>query len=252
MWNVARRIGPYLGQRITPVSGLLLCCCVVACALVWYFDTIEDSALKILATALIGLGLALMFTSPPAPWRSRGESVWLAAFVVGALVALGADKLDHSAILVNAAIFVGVIALWWVVWQLMGRQWLLLTGFMFALAVLMVYWVSALALYDGQEEHLLLPVPTFILVGIAWSPCAWWIFSRAVRWKTRRVVGAAMQALVMLWLFLPAIVVTVGAPIVLGLGEIWIGVSISVSSFLLSTMVSNPLRRFLLEWGHLD
>ncbi len=252
MWYATQWAAHYLRQRMTIAFGLIVFFCGGVCALIWYFDTIDDLAFRILATSLIGLGLATLVSAPPVTWRSRGETGWFAAYVLGSLILLIATKFDISAVTVNAAIFLVVIALWWVAWQFMGRQWLLLTGFMFAVGIAMCYWIGALATHDGQSELLLLPVPTFILVGIAWSPCAHWVFSRAAHWKGDRVRGPGMQALAMLWLFLPAIVVTVGAPIVLELGEIWTAVSATVSGFLLSTMVSNPLRQFLLEWGNLD
>ena len=55
----------------------------------------------------------------------------------------------------------------------------------------------------------------------------------------------------MSWLFIPTIVVAIFVPGMLGLPEIWTAVSLTLTGFILSTVVSEPLRRFLLRWGNL-
>ena len=60
-----------------------------------------------------------------------------------------------------------------------------------------------------------------------------------------------MQALAMAILFLPVIVVAVAVPGMLDLSPAWSAVSLTIVGVLLSSVVSEPLRRFLLEWGDL-
>ena len=60
-----------------------------------------------------------------------------------------------------------------------------------------------------------------------------------------------MQALAMAILFLPVIVVAVAVPGMLDLSPAWSAVSLTIVGVLLSSVVSDPLRRFLLEWGDL-
>ena len=241
-----------LRKRVNAVSVLVLAICAGACVLVWYFDVFEHRAIKMLTTALVGLVVVWRFTSAPTSWRDRGELLWLGAAVVGALLLLAGDKFDQSVFLTSAALFLSVLALWWLTWRLMGRRWFLLTGLALALALLMFYWISALLLRDVSANALLLPVPTVVLVGIIWSPCARGIFAIARNKKGHRVTGAGTQALAMSCLFLLAIVVTVGAPITMELGETWVAVSIAVAGFILATVVAEPLRNFLMEWADLD
>ena len=61
-----------------------------------------------------------------------------------------------------------------------------------------------------------------------------------------------MQALAMAILFLPVIVVAVAAPGMLELDAPWSAVSLTIVGVLLSAVVSDPLRCFLLEWGKLS
>ncbi len=63
--------------------------------------------------------------------------------------------------------------------------------------------------------------------------------------------GPGMQALAMAILFLPVIVVAIAVPGMLDLSPAWSAVSLTIAGVLLSAVVSEPLRRFLLEWGKL-
>ena len=61
-----------------------------------------------------------------------------------------------------------------------------------------------------------------------------------------------MQALAMAFLFLPVIVVAVAVPGMLDLNTAWSAVSLTIVGVLLSAVVSEPLRRFLVRWGKLE
>ena len=52
-------------------------------------------------------------------------------------------------------------------------------------------------------------------------------------------------------LFFPVILVAVVVPGMLELSPIWSAVSLTIVGVLLSAVVSDPLRRFLVEWGKL-
>ena len=76
----------------------------------------------------------------------------------------------------------------------------------------------------------------------------------AGRWKNRRVGGPGMRALAMVILFFPVMLVAMAAPGTLGRGRVsstWSAVSLTLMGVLLSAVISEPLRRFLLEWGNL-
>ena len=71
----------------------------------------------------------------------------------------------------------------------------------------------------------------------------------AGRWKNRRVGGPGMRALAMVFLFFPVMLVAMAAPGTLGLSSTWSAVSLTLMGVLLSAVISEPLRRFLLEWA---
>ena len=56
----------------------------------------------------------------------------------------------------------------------------------------------------------------------------------------------------MITLFLPVVLVAVAVPGMLQIGETLSAVSLTIVGVLLSAVVSEPLRRFLVEWGDLQ
>ena len=60
-----------------------------------------------------------------------------------------------------------------------------------------------------------------------------------------------MESLSMLFLFLPLIVLAIVAPRTLSNGETWSAVFGTIVGVLFSSVVSVPLRQFLLDWGKL-
>ena len=69
--------------------------------------------------------------------------------------------------------------------------------------------------------------------------------------QNRRVGGHGMRALAMAILFFPVILVAMAVPGMLGLSSTWSAVSLTLVGVLLSAVISEPLRLFLLEWGKL-
>ena len=134
----------------------------------------------------------------------------------------------------------------------MGPRWLLLSrAQLLGFAVMLVYWVKAMANSDAPLELLLLPAPVFLLAGIAWAPVARFTLNWAQRRKNRPMAGPGTQTLAMISLFLPTILVAVSVPDMLELSGIWSAVSLTIVGVLLSAVVAQPLHRFLLEWAKL-
>ncbi|MYK33923.1 MAG: hypothetical protein F4045_02080 [Chloroflexi bacterium] len=173
------------------------------------------------------------------------------SFIGLALLLVLSDKFNWSVLAANVVLFLASLPYAWLVWKLMRRNWLLLAGLMLALAVMMVYWIAALI---GQSDFLtllLLPLPVVVFGGVIWTPIASWVFNTAQERKNHRSGGPGMQALAMIVLSLPVILVAVAAPGMLELGQVWSAVSLTLVGVLLSGLIADPLRRFLLEWGNL-
>ena len=96
-----------------------------------------------------------------------------------------------------------------------------------------------------------LPLAMVAFGGLAWAPLAALVLNTAKRRKHHRVSGPATQVAAMITLFLPVVLVAVAIPGTLQFGQTWSAVSLTIVGVLLSAVVSEPLRRFLVEWGDL-
>ena len=238
--------------RLTGIFLVSIVFCVPIYFLTWYLDLTDDLSARILISALVATMPVAELLSEPRSWKSRAELIWFALFIVPVSMLVTGHKFNLSVLATNAAMAVAVLPWCWLVWRLMGRSWLLVTGLGLALVVMMTYWIVALRETGGPPEILLLPLPTVLLGGIFWAPAARLTFHFARRWKDRPMGGPGMQALAMVILFFPVILVAVVVPGMLELNPIWSAVSLTIVGVLLSAVISEPLRRFLLVWGKLS
>ena len=202
-------------------------------------------------SAVIVLVPMFDFQPPPRTWASREELIWVSSFLALTVLLVASERFGWAGVGIHVVLLLVALPYGWVVWKLMRRNWLLLTGLILALATMMVFWVAALV---GEQESLdvvLLPLLLVFFFGVAWTPVAWRALDLAQRWKNRRVGGPGMRAVAMAILFFPVILVAMAVPGMVGLSATWSDVSLLLVGFLLSTVISEPLRRFLLEWGNL-
>ena len=243
--------------RITAYFLVIAFCCGAVNMITWYFGLVDDRSVRITLSILTALVLVLVFLSSPILWRDRKDILWVAAALVLALLLVTGDTFNIDVIGTNAAVALVSLPLALLVWLLTGRQWLLSSAFLFALAVMMIYWLAALAQTDDSPLTLLLlvlllPLPTVLLFGVAWAPVARWTLGAARRRTHRRIGGPGFQTLAMSILFLPVALVAIIVPPMLEFSDIWSAVSLTLVGVLLSAVVSDPLRRFLLEWANLS
>ncbi len=229
----------------------LIACCMPAVALTWCFDVIDDFQARVGITVLIALMPALELMSPPRPLRCRRDLFGLGAFLMLLLLMMVGDRFNWPVLKLNSVILAAIFPYCVVVWFLMGRKLILLCSLLLGLAVMMLYWLKAMASTDAPLELLLLPVPTVVVASLVWAPIARFALDRARKRKNCPMAGPGTQILAMLSLFLPVIVIATFVPEILSLSQIWSAVSLTVIGVLLSAVVEQPLRRFLLEWGEL-
>lgn len=235
---------------ITPLFLFVAACCMAVIGMVWYLELFDDVAPRILVSSLVAVVPLGVYFSKKAP-ELKAYIVWFTAFLVVVLLLALSDKFNSLALQSNALLLFLALPYAWVVWQLMRRNPLLLTGLALALGMMMIYWTAALMRESDSLNLLLVPLPVVLFLGIPWALVAGWILKQAKRLKFRRVAGPGIQALAMAALFLPAIVVAIFFPRDLELGQAWSAVSLTLVGVLLSAVIAEPLRRFLLEWGNL-
>ncbi len=225
--------------------------CAPVYLLTWYFDLIDDLFARVFISALAAVVPVAELLPERKPRQSRWELLWLALFIAPLFLFAAGHKFDLRALASNTAILVAGLPWCCLIWLLMGRSLLLLSGLIVALATMLIYWAVALSEVGGTPEILLLPLPTILLGGVFWAPAARLTWHFAGQWKDGPMRGPGMQALAMVMLFFPVILVAVVVPLMLELTPIWSAVSLTIVGVLLSAVVSQPLRRFLLVWGKL-
>ena len=244
-------IRQYVGPRLGAVIFSLIAFCIPVIALTWCFDVINDLQARVVVTVLAGWVPVLGLMASPAPWYSRQEFLWFGVFLWLTLLVIFADRFEWLGLKMNAVVLVAILPYCWIIWLLMARRWILLCALLFGLFWMMVYWLKAMANADAPLELLLLPVPTFLLLGIAWAPLARFALDRAKNHKTRSMAGPGTQVLAMISLFLPSILIAFIVPDMLNLHQTWSAASLTIGGVLLSAVIAEPLRRFLLLWAKL-
>ena len=246
-----RRSYRFTRCRLSRLFFFVTACCAVVTALIWYLALFDDPQVRIFMSLVIVLIPMSDFQPPPRTWASREALLWLSSFVALTVLLVAGDKFDWAGVALNSVILLGALSYGLLVWTLMRRNWLLLTGLILALAVVMIFWTAALVRDEDSLDVPLLPLPVVLFFGVAWTPVALRALDIAALWKNRRVGGPGMRALAMAILFFPVILVAMAVPGMLGLSSTWSAVSLTLVGVLLSAVISEPLRRFLLEWGNL-
>ena len=246
-----RRSYRFTRCRLSRLFFFVTACCGVVTALIWYFALFDDPQARIFMSLVIVLIPMFEFQPPPRTWASRAELLWASSLAALAVLAVAGVKFDWTGVALNSVTLLGALSYGLLVWKLMRGNWLLLTGLILALAVVMIFWTAALVRDEDSLDALLLPLLIVLFLGVAWAPVAWRALDFAGRWKNRRVGGPGMRALAMAILFFPVILVAIAVPVMLGLSSTWSAVSLTLVGVLLSAVISEPLRRFLLEWGNL-
>lgn len=249
--TLVREAYNFIRPRVTLLFLLTAFCCVAVIALIWIFGLFDNLFIRILMSLIVAMVPTFELLASPKTWKSREDWAWLTSLLMLTLLMVAGDKFDWTRVTMNAAILLLALPYGWLVWKLMRRNWLLLTGLMLALVMMMVYLAAALVMNDDPLDFLLLSILVVFFCGIPWTPLARWILDTAKLWKNRRVGGPGMQALAMAILFLPVAMVAAVVPGMLGLNQIWTAVSLTLIGVLLSAVVADPLRRFLLAWGNL-
>ena len=251
-----RKFFAEVGSRLPDTLAVMIAYWLPVFAFVWYSGLVDDIYARLWISGLVTvMPVAAIFSRPKHGlriWRWAGEDLVITLFLWLATLLAAVNRFGIVGLEFQLSLIIVMLPWCWFTWLLLRRNWWLLTGLVSAFAVFMIYWVAALVEFGAPWELVLLPLVMVTFGGLAWAPLAALVLNTAQRRKCRRVSGPATQAAAMITLFLPVILVAVTIPGMLQLGETWSAVSLTIVGVLLSAVVSEPLRRFLVEWGDLQ
>lgn len=232
------------------VFGLL-----VFTALIWFPGVIEDTSSRILLVLLyaaIPLSTLLGTTDDDA---ERRRFIWwnlgFGLFTVGMLVIVISDRQDWHLLGLN--VFFAMISAPLLLYFAVLIRETPLTGVALVPSTFLAE--AYLVIPEGSSntplEYLLIPLPIVLLGSVAWSYVARLLLNQARKRRQVPIWGPASESFTMLFLFLPLVLFAIMMPRALTDDQVWLAVSVTIIGVLFGSVVSTPLRQFLLDLGQL-
>ena len=224
-------------------------------ALIWYFNMIDGLFNKIVIIfiyAVMSASLLLGSKSNGSDNRSvRIINIVLVLVLLAGLLIAISDRFGLDSLGLNVTMTIVSSPFLWIAWVLIRKKPLLAVGQVPTIIIVMAYLVMSSIPAGDRLDYLLLPLPIVLIAAIFWTLLAWVSLHFAERLRQCAVWGSAIESLTMALLFLPLIPLAALATRALTSSEIWLAVSVTIVSLLLGSVVSTPLRKFLLELGRL-
>ena len=238
-------------QRWSSLTVIILGICIPVYLMAWWLDVLNNLQSTIAITVLVTMWPIATFALPHEPLKVLSlETVYSVAFVFMLAVGIG-NRYDLQIISFSAILIIFALPWCLIVGDAVRREKLLIAGFASALIVMMLYWLAWLAINDAGFDLSLLLLP-FFFIGVAiWAHVASLILKFARQHKNDQISGPGTQVLAMTMLFVPVTLVAIALPTSLGFDSMWLNVSLALIGIFLSGVVSEPLRRMLIEWGKL-
>ncbi len=101
-------------------------------------------------------------------------------------------------------------------------------------------------------EDLPIQLPVVLLGSVIWTYVARLLLNQARNRRQAPIWGPASEGFSMLFLFLPLIFLGIMMPRALADDQIWLAASVTIIGVLFGSIVSTPLRQFLLDLGELQ
>ena len=238
-------------ERSVALAVTVAFICVPTYVIAWFFDGFNNLFSRIAITVLVTIWPFAKLKLPHERLKILSLEVGISVISLMALALVVGNRYDLRFISFSTILILAALPWCLVVGETIRREGMIIAGFAPALIAIMVYWFFGLAGNDEGYDLILAPLPVVFLGGAIWAPVTLLILKLA-RWlKDGKISGPGMQATAMTMLFFPVTLVAVALPSDFGLSATWSNVSLALIGIFLSGVISEPLRRMLIEWGKL-
>ena len=100
-------------------------------------------------------------------------------------------------------------------------------------------------------EYVLFPLFIVLMGSVVWTFVAQFLLTHARQRRQTAIWGSAMESTAMIFMFLPLTLLAIVVPIVVTDDRTWLAVSVTIIGVSFGSVVSTPLRQFLLDLGQL-
>lgn len=236
--------------------GVTLFGLVIFILLIWSFDHISTLDDRIFLTLLFAL--VPLFTFLDAMGRkakSRHFDWWFLALVLFlgfALVIATSDEFGLDALGINAVVVLVSSPFLVMFFIMIRRKRLLAIGMVPAAGLLMANTILSELPPDQRLNFILVPLIVVSLLTALWTLLVWILLLGVERYQEHSTLGPFVESLAMLFLFTPLMILAIWVPKTLTGEDTWSTVMGTIVGVLFSSVVSVPLRRFVVRYGNLS
>ncbi len=249
-----------LRKGVTVNFLIALLSLAIATYFIWGFDYVDRMYDSVVMNLLLAVLPFVAFYQamqqedgvPPLNWWQVDP--WQAgiAFFLGLFTLLAiSNTYDFHELGINIVVII-VSAPWlFIFWILIRSKRILAIGMVPAGILLMMYWVLP-GLMGGWELHYtLIPLTAVSALLASWTLLVWVLFKGVEIWPKHPTLGPLMESFGMLFLFSPMMVLAIWVPRAIPGGDDWSVVLAVMVGVVFSSVVSEPLARFLRNYGDL-
>ena len=255
IWQFLTRCCGWVWRRASVSFILRLLVLSLVAVLVWSFDLFDGTFRLIVLTALVAVFPIFSLVGPGLTFAERLRVDWgflgVALLFCAVLLIVVSDRFDWASFGLNVGVLLYSSPFLLVLLRLISRNLLLGVGVGLPIVMVMAAWVMFVLPREYVPSFLLFPLPAVLLLAVLWALCLYGVHSIAQRARQYRVWGPLTESLLMALMFFPVIVLAVLLHWGLDLSERWLTVFILLVGLLFSSVVSVPLRQFLLDLGNL-
>ena len=228
---------------------------VAITALIWYFDLFDDVTHKVTLNLLYSVLPVLLLLRSPEEEPANRTFAWmiyaLVSMLVGGILLEFAAEREWQSLGINVTVILVSLPFFLICWVIIRKKPLLWVAAVPLVTLAVIYLNFGVFSHGDRLTYALVPVPAVLVVSALWLALSRILLCFTEQWRVRRTRGPLMESITMFFLFAPVNVLGIFLARLFTSNETWptvVGVLLSV---IFGSVVSVPIREFLLDLGKL-